>query len=283
MTEEEFERSIRALRDEGDQPAPQARLTRERILADLRPKAGKRRAIWLIPIAALLAGSTVLAATGRLPEAFHAAARALGLEARKEEPKEGTAQKSAPTKPSQPPESPPASSESVVTAAPATAESEPPPPTAQTETSSTALRSDAGTAKRAAKRRAAVAGTAPSGTAALATEVPPAHDESTASSPPPSASAPGEAIDDQGTLALYRRARKLQLDQKPAEALAAWDAYLTAEPRGPLSVDARYGRALCLVRLGRKQEARTALEPFASGKYGTYRQSEARALLDAMP
>jgi hypothetical protein len=279
MTDEEFERSIRALREEGDRPAPQARLTRERILADLRPKSRRRRAIWLIPIAAILAGSTVLAATGRLPEALHAAARALGLEARPQEPKESTAQSSSRTTSSRPSQSPLASSESVVPAAPA--ESPAPPPTAQAETSGTAVRSDAGTAKRAAKR--AVAGAASSGTAVAAAAGPPAHDEPATSSPPPAAGASSEGVDDQGTLALYRRARRLQLDQKPAEALAAWDTYLAAEPRGPLSVDARYGRALCLLRLGRKQEARVALEPFAAGKFGTYRQSEARALLDAMP
>ena len=283
MTDEEFERSIRALREEGNRPAPQARLTRERILADIRPKARRRRAIWLIPVAALLAGSTVLAATGRLPEAFHAAARALGLEGRKEEPKESTAQKSARTKPSSPPESPLASSESVVRAAPAPAEPEAPPPTAQAEASGTAVRSDAGTAKRAAKRAVAGGSAVATSSAVAAAAGPPAHDEPAPSSAPPAAGASSEGVDDQGTLALYRRARKLQLDQKPAEALAAWDAYLAAEPRGPLSVDARYGRALCLLRLGRKQEARAALEPFASGKYGTYRQSEARALLDAMP
>ena len=44
--------------------------------------------------------------------------------------------------------------------------------------------------------------------------------------------------------------------------------------------EARYNRALSLVRLGRTQEARSALEPFANGAYGGYRKDEAKALLD---
>jgi hypothetical protein len=116
------------------------------------------------------------------------------------------------------------------------------------------------------------------------------HREATPSSAPseaipegPAPSPAGVAEDDQKSLSLYRHARQLHfVEQKPAAALAAWDAYLAAEPHGPLAVDARYDRGLCLVRLGRKTEARAALEPFAAGKYGSYRQSEARALLDAM-
>jgi hypothetical protein len=95
--------------------------------------------------------------------------------------------------------------------------------------------------------------------------------------------APAPEAED-AALALYRNARKLHfVDQNPSAALAAWDKYLAADPHGPLSVDARYDRALCLVRLGRQKEARVALEPFAAGKFGSYRQTEAKALLDAMP
>jgi len=48
-----------------------------------------------------------------------------------------------------------------------------------------------------------------------------------------------------------------------------------------LVLEARYNRAICLVRLGRRAGARAALAPFASGAYGGYRQEDARALLDA--
>jgi hypothetical protein len=72
--------------------------------------------------------------------------------------------------------------------------------------------------------------------------------------------------------------------QDPALALAAWNAYLHAMPDGRFTAEARYNRALCLVRLGRASDARAELEPFAAGKFGAYRREEARrllALLDA--
>ncbi len=80
--------------------------------------------------------------------------------------------------------------------------------------------------------------------------------------------------------ALYRAAHTAHfVDHDPARALAAWDAYLAAAPNGALSPEAHYNRALSLVRLGRNGEARSALEPFANGAYGGYRQAEASALL----
>jgi len=83
------------------------------------------------------------------------------------------------------------------------------------------------------------------------------------------------------TLALYRVAHAAHfVDRDPARALAAWDAYLSAAPNGQFAPEARYNRALSLVRLGRRQEARSALEPFANGAYGDYRKAEASALLE---
>jgi len=85
------------------------------------------------------------------------------------------------------------------------------------------------------------------------------------------------------SLALYRAAHRLHFaGQDPAGALAAWDAYLAADPEGAFALEARYNRALCLVRLGRTNEAREALAPFARGVSGGYRKSEARALLDLL-
>ncbi len=85
------------------------------------------------------------------------------------------------------------------------------------------------------------------------------------------------------TLALYRVAHTAHfVDHDPARALAAWDAYLAAAPNGTFAPEARYNRALSLVRLGRNSDAKTALEPFANGVYGSYRQSEARALLEQL-
>ena len=84
-------------------------------------------------------------------------------------------------------------------------------------------------------------------------------------------------------LALYRVAHAAHfVDHDPARALAAWDAYLRAAPNGEFAPEARYNRALSLVRLGRTEEAKRALEPFATGAYGNYRKTEASALLERL-
>ena len=85
--------------------------------------------------------------------------------------------------------------------------------------------------------------------------------------------------------ALYRHAHELHFHgDNYAAALAAWDAYLAVEPAGRFSVEARYNRALCLVRLGRLVEARAALLPFAHDEVEPkgYRHDEATALVDRL-
>jgi hypothetical protein len=84
---------------------------------------------------------------------------------------------------------------------------------------------------------------------------------------------------------LYRHAHELEFHgTDPAAALEAWDAYLAAEPGGRFAVEARYNRAIALVRLGRYAEARRALEPFARGEVTPvgYRQTEAAQLVDRL-
>jgi hypothetical protein len=97
---------------------------------------------------------------------------------------------------------------------------------------------------------------------------------------PPSAPPPTVSSEEQ---VLYRAAHRAHFEEHDwGAALQAWDAYLGAAPQGRFVPEARYNRALCLVRLGRTSEARSALEPFATGRFGAYRQREAEALLDAM-
>jgi len=83
----------------------------------------------------------------------------------------------------------------------------------------------------------------------------------------------------------FRRADQLQVRGDDATAtLAAWDAYLAAHPTGTLAVEARYNRALTLVRLRRWADARAALAPFVDATVAPrgYRQAEASALADAI-
>ena len=94
--------------------------------------------------------------------------------------------------------------------------------------------------------------------------------------PPPPPVAPN-------TNALYRAAFEAYRDHDDANALAKWDAYLAAAgPTGQFVPEARYAKAATLLRLGRKSEAKEALAPFARGDFGSYRQNEARTLLERL-
>lgn len=135
--------------------------------------------------------------------------------------------------------------------------------------------------------------------APAAPELAPAAAASVDPRPPPSEAAPPEVAPvpraaapprpprpaPQVVEALYRRAHDLHFHGgDPAVALAAWNAYLAAEPAGRFSVDARYNRALLLIRLRRYAEARAALAPFARGQVRPegYRQHEAEQLVERL-
>lgn len=99
--------------------------------------------------------------------------------------------------------------------------------------------------------------------------------------PRPAPQEPAPASPD--ALATFRRAQQLHFGQRQwGAALAAWDAYLHEAPRGELAPEARWNRAICLLRLDRRSEARQALQVFARGTEGGYRQQEAQALLKAL-
>lgn len=84
-------------------------------------------------------------------------------------------------------------------------------------------------------------------------------------------------------LAAYRVAHTAHFRGGDSQAaLAAWDAYLAKFPNGVLAPDARYDRALVLVKLARWRDARAALAPFASAPAGSYRQREAAQILAAI-
>jgi TolA-binding protein len=110
----------------------------------------------------------------------------------------------------------------------------------------------------------------------------PAKKEVAAPSAKPSPSLGSSAAFQDADGDLYRLAHEAHFTSHDyARALTGWNAYLQAAPNGRLATEARYNRAICLLRLGRDPEARQALEPFASGKLG-YRQNEARELLEEL-
>jgi hypothetical protein len=84
---------------------------------------------------------------------------------------------------------------------------------------------------------------------------------------------------------LYRAAHQLHFHARDtAAALTAWDAYLASQPSGRFAIEARYNRAMALIRLRRYRDAVTALEPFARGEIMPvgYRQSEAVRLTERL-
>jgi hypothetical protein len=85
------------------------------------------------------------------------------------------------------------------------------------------------------------------------------------------------------TRELYRLAHAAHFGgSDPERALRAWDTFLAAAPSDAFAPEARYNRAILLVKLERHPQALSALEPFACAPRGAYRQREARALIDRM-
>ncbi len=104
-----------------------------------------------------------------------------------------------------------------------------------------------------------------------------ARQQATAPIPPPS--------DDPATvreMELYGAAHHAHFVLHDATtALAAWNAYLAQVQDGRFTTEARYNRAMCLLRLGRTDEARAALSAFAQTP-GGYRQQEAQQLVEKL-
>jgi TolA-binding protein len=84
-------------------------------------------------------------------------------------------------------------------------------------------------------------------------------------------------------IAAFRAANDLDIKQRNlGAALSAYRLYLRDYPNGRFVPEARYNVAIILVKLGKRDEARQALTPFASGKYGAHRQQRAAKLLQAL-
>lgn len=267
--------AARVLREDADTSKPRPDETRARIMRSLAARRNRRlTAIRVfVPIAAVLIGSVAWAsATHRLPSVWYEMTSKLGFGDGEARAPEITEPPSAhPVGPKARPvvmgdEEPIASPEPVNEEIPAKPESAPPEPEKQVAVKTEAPVS---THVRAAESAPSpVPQPAPIADAVASTVVP---------------AAPTSAPVDPDAHALYQAAHQAHfVTRNPSAALSAWDAYLAAAPRGRFAVEARYNRALCLVRLGRMNEARQTLESFANAPAGSYRQAEARALIDAM-
>lgn len=248
MRDDLLEQATRALREETEGDDAGARFTRARIVGSLHGRERRRRSrlALLLPIAAVLVGSSAFAAGGgRL--SWGGVAAAIGI---------GDAAPAAPA-----PAAPAPLRRTTWRALPTLSTPEPeaaePEPVAEAETKPEPEPETP--AAVAAVPRGQGARPAPARTTTLESAAP-----------------------DPG-LELYRSAHRAHFGGgSAAGALAAWDRYLAASPRGRFVLEASYNRAICLVRLGRSAEARAALEPFASGAYGKYRQDSARELMAAL-
>ncbi len=279
MSDDLLARATRALRESAeDEAAPPPVLeTRNRVLATLRTKRASR-AVWLrrvLPIAAVLVTSSAwAAANGHLGGTMRQVAAWVGLADEAAPGAAPTDQAPAPTAPvsvaqaaaapTSAPTRPGDVSEELV-AAP-----EPPTDEGRVDAAPTdAVRPDNKGAAVAAPSHAASARAAPRASASS---------RAVASAPPRS-----EASSDDPGQALYAAAHRKHFGERDyGGALAAWESYLRAAPGGRFAAEAHYNRAICLVRLGRAGEARAALQAFADGGYGGYRQSEAKALIEAL-
>jgi TolA-binding protein len=239
--------STQALRALGDAPTDADSATRQRILRDLqgrRRRRVERRLVFIPAAAVLLIATAAAAATGSLSNAWHWARHAAGVA----EPAPATVMLS--------PVTPPHRRIAAVAPAP------PPAPAAEPETPPEP-------------------------------EAPPTRSEPRASAPVQQnqtveaaavvAAAPAAEDPSAGADALYRTAHQLHFGARDCgRAIPAWERYLKEAPNGRFALEARYNRGLCLVRRGNTGAAVAALRPFATGRFGGYRQSEAQRLLDAL-
>jgi tetratricopeptide (TPR) repeat protein len=260
-----FDRALQALRETGETSADEVARTRRRVLDTLhRGERRGRRTFWvLLPIAAVLAGGAAFAKNSDVVQrVWTGVVETVGIR--------------APAAPSVPHE-PPMRAEGAGSSSAEEPVNDSIPDVPRVEPAETAAPSESAPHAPAPRRvrRPAVAEQTPE-------PAPSATPEVVETEAPGTSAAANDA--EAASLQLYKNAYRLHFgEQRYAAALAAWDEYLRAAPAGRLVVEARYNRAIALVRLGRRSEAETALAPFARGEVsGGYRAREARELLDAL-
>ena len=281
LDDDDLKDAFRSVRDAYDGMNPEANSTLHRALFRTRTRERRHRFTrWVvIPIAAVLAASTAWAGvTGKLTPAVQSVLESFHAE--RTPPAPARAHPAATS----------ASTSTSVSSVSAPAEESPPAEVAAVSEPALQPASTPESASPAPIARPVAAPPPPIDRPLLAV-TPPSSEEAPkeapgeapvvthepAPAPPPVASAPDPHAP------LFAEAHRLHfIDRDPARALAAWDRYLATAPNGRFAPEARYNRALALVRLGRVAEAKTELEAFARGTYGSYRRDEANALLEAL-
>lgn len=268
-------RAIAASKQEGDASPDDVRRVRRRVLETLARSETKPRRLapWVLPLAATLAATSALAATGTLT----AAARAI------------TGMWVGPSAPGRAPDA----GKPVILPTGSSASSVAMPPPVPSSVDPSPIGSSAAPPEWAAAPEGHPP-TANTGQRLSVRSQPgsPSHPEVPEPSPALHLSPEGtvaRAVEDpqqapeRVELDRYRAAHALHFAaQDYGRALASWDAYLAAYPSGAFALEARYNRSICLFKLGRLTEAREALRPFAEGEVpGGYRKNEARALIEA--
>ncbi|MCA9639729.1 MAG: hypothetical protein H6718_03090 [Polyangiaceae bacterium] len=286
MTDDLLKEATRALREEGEQ-AQQSDLTRARVMLSLHAAKRKRRsrlAFGVPLVAVFVAGAAAAQISGALPRAVERVVEVF----------------STPTTDSAPASDarPPAKGTPLVSANPEEPDLVPPldevdPEAEPGELEQQAELNDVPPPDVAPEPPPKTEPTARAGAQAPkgavippAAAVPPVAAPATSAATPAQAGSAAEAPSAAPTDPSHRRYLEAHqahfVSHDYGRALALWERYLQAFPRGRFAAEAQYNRALCLVRLGRTSEAKQALEPFASGRYGGYRQAEAQALIRAM-
>lgn len=247
-------------------------LSRGKVMPLRKSKSdAKKRLRWILPLAAaFIAGSALAATPGAFDGMLNAVERYLDIElfgrahetAQKPAARPAVDKKGAATQAISPLAS--------VAAEPDLVPSNIPEPSYETPTASTPTHG-VGERPRATRPRA------------QETPMPVSAEASAAAS----TEAKGEAPATQGPsrdLALYNKAHQLHFrERRYNDALFAWEEYLGLTPTPTFALEARYNRALCLLRLGHFEEARAALVPFAEGRYiNGYRRDEATRFIQAL-
>jgi hypothetical protein len=283
MSDDLLERATRALRETSAEPQPRSGLTRARILDSAQKRHAPRGVIvrWLLAASAVLAASTALARVAEhwpelkelLAPATEPAKRA-PQSARRVQPTAATS--AAPASPALQPLAPAGGAALVPDAEPQGSE--------LGERATTSVPAEqASRTQRARALRGSRSSTSTVTSTVTPTATATATDAAASSAVSTTAAPVSEVVPiaESAELSLFRRAQRLHLAHDPG-AVAAWDAYLRIAGQGVLAPEARYNRALALVRQGRIAEARHALGMFARGELGNYRRVEAQRLLAAL-